>query len=88
MTRMTGPDCVVMCNLINTYIHIHTYTHTYNMRRKTQIHDRARRGRKREAEEADTVEVADEVIVGSLRRFREALVGPPQGPQKRRHLRR
>ena len=32
MTRMTGPDCVVMCNLINTYIHtwyIHTYIHTY-----------------------------------------------------------
>ena len=27
MTRMTGPDCVVMCNLINTYIH--TYMHTY-----------------------------------------------------------
>ena len=22
MTRMTGPDCVVMCNLINTYIHM------------------------------------------------------------------
>ena len=21
MSRMTGPDCVVMCNLINTYIH-------------------------------------------------------------------
>ena len=21
MTRMTGPDCVVMCNLINTCIH-------------------------------------------------------------------
>ena len=40
MTRMTGPDCVVMCNLINTYIHtymdcvvmcnlINTYIHTY-----------------------------------------------------------
>ena len=28
MTRMTGPDCVVMCNLINTYIH--TYIHTYD----------------------------------------------------------
>ena len=27
MTRMTGPDCVVMCNLINTYIH--TYIHKY-----------------------------------------------------------
>ena len=33
MTRMTEPDCAVMCNLINihTYIHtcIHTYIHTY-----------------------------------------------------------
>ena len=24
MTRMTGPDCVVMCNLINTHTHTHT----------------------------------------------------------------
>ena len=31
MTRMTGPDCVVMCNLINTYIH--TYIHTYPLSR-------------------------------------------------------
>ena len=31
MTRMTGPDCVVRCNLIHTYIHtyLHTYIHTY-----------------------------------------------------------
>ena len=29
MTRMTGPDCVVMCNLINT----HTHTHTHCRRR-------------------------------------------------------
>ena len=43
MTRMTGPDCVVMCNLINTYIMtrmtgpdcvvmcnlINTYIHAY-----------------------------------------------------------
>ena len=28
MTRMTGPDCAVMCNLINTHLHIHTQTHT------------------------------------------------------------
>ena len=27
MTRMTRPDCAVMCNLINTYTHIHTHTH-------------------------------------------------------------
>ena len=26
MTRMTGPDCVVMCNLINTYIHTYVKT--------------------------------------------------------------
>ena len=24
MTRMTGPDCVVMCNLINTHTHTQT----------------------------------------------------------------
>ena len=29
MTRMTGPDCVVMYNLINTYIH--TYIHTSSL---------------------------------------------------------
>ena len=30
MTRMAGPDCAVMCNLINihTYTHTHTHTHT------------------------------------------------------------
>ena len=27
MTRMTGPDCVVMCNFINTHTHTHTHTH-------------------------------------------------------------
>ena len=25
MTRMTGPDCVDMCNLINTHTHTHTH---------------------------------------------------------------
>ena len=29
MTRMTRPDCVVMCNLINTHIHTHTHTHIH-----------------------------------------------------------
>ena len=29
MTRMTGPDCAVMCNLINTHTHTHIYTHTH-----------------------------------------------------------
>ena len=29
MTRMTGPDCVVMCNLIITYIHTYIHKYTY-----------------------------------------------------------
>ena len=29
MTRMTGPDCAVMCNLINIHTYIRTYIHTY-----------------------------------------------------------
>ena len=32
MTRMTGPDCVVMCNLINTCIH--TYKPLNSCRRQ------------------------------------------------------
>ena len=27
MTKMTGPDCAVMCNLINTRACTHTHTH-------------------------------------------------------------
>ena len=29
MTRMTGPECPVMCNLINMHSYIHTYIHIY-----------------------------------------------------------
>ena len=46
------------------------------------------RQRKREAEEADKVEVAPGVTVASLRRFRVALTGPTQRLPKRRRLRR
>ena len=44
------------------------------------------RQRKREAEEADKVEVAPGVTVASLRHFRAALIGPTQGLPKRRRL--
>ena len=44
------------------------------------------RQRKREAEEADKVEVAPGVTVASLRRLRAALIGPTQGLPKRRRL--
>ena len=45
MTRMTRPDCAVMCNLINTHTHTHmcnlinTHTHTH-----THKPDRGRSG--------------------------------------------
>ena len=38
-----------------------------------------RQWQKREAEEADEVEVASEVTVASLRRILVALIGPTQG---------
>ena len=44
------------------------------------------RQRKREAEEADKVEVAPGLTVASLRRFRAALIGLTQGLPKRRRL--
>ena len=31
MTRMTGPDCAVMCNLINTHTHTHTHLGRINV---------------------------------------------------------
>ena len=44
------------------------------------------RQKKREAEEADKVEVAPGVTAASLRRFRAALIGSTQGLPKRRRL--
>ena len=44
------------------------------------------RQRKREAEEADKVEVAPGVTFVSLRRFRAALIRPTQELPKRRRL--
>ena len=44
------------------------------------------RQKKRDAEEADKVEVAPGVTVASLRRSRTALIGPTQGLPKRRRL--
>ena len=31
MTRMTRPDCAVICNLINAHTHTHTHTHTHKV---------------------------------------------------------
>ena len=44
------------------------------------------RQKKREAEEADKVEVTPRVTVASLKRFPTALIGPTQGLPKRRRL--
>ena len=43
---------------------------------------------KGEVEEADKIEAAPAVTVGSLRRFRAALIEPSQGLPKRHRLRR
>ena len=48
--------------------------------------DASNQRQKREAEEADKVEVVPGVTVASLRRFRTALIGPTQGLPKRRRL--
>ena len=40
MTRMTGPDCAVMCNLIHTHTHTHTHTHIGWKEKKTRRHER------------------------------------------------
>ena len=48
--------------------------------------DASNQRQKREAEEADKVEVALGVTVASLRRFRISLIGPTQGLPKRRRL--
>ena len=37
MTRMTGPDCVVMCNLINTHTHTHTWEDQREWHRMTRM---------------------------------------------------
>ena len=37
MTRMTGPDCVVMCNIINTHTHTHIHTHKHTSSSKKYV---------------------------------------------------
>ena len=44
--------------------------------------------RKGDVEEADKIELASSVTVGSLRRFRTALIGSAQGLPKRHQLHR
>ena len=45
ISRMTGPDCAVMCNLINTHTHTHTHTHKHThiiiiiIKTRTRVHD-------------------------------------------------
>ena len=43
MTRMTGPDCAVMCNLINTHTHTQTHT-TYFHSDKVQVDEGGHKG--------------------------------------------
>ena len=42
MTRMTGPDCAVMCNSINTHTHTHTSGSRKAEQRQTSTRNRTR----------------------------------------------
>ena len=47
MTRMTGPDCAVMCNLINAHTHTHTWTGTRVGSRRAEERRRSARNHTR-----------------------------------------
>ena len=72
---------------------VHQYLYTVSLysifiqyRYIVSLYASNQRQKKREAEEADKVEVAPGVTVASLRRFRTALIWPTQGLPKRRRL--
>ena len=70
MTRMTRPDCAVMCNLINIHTYIHTHIHTYM---HTYIHRRTRASK-----------LAHER--GGITKAANALISPPAAPRDSRTL--
>ena len=43
MTRMIGPDCAIVCNLINTHTHTHAYTHVMGTERERERERERRR---------------------------------------------
>ena len=69
MTRMTRPDCAVMCNLINIHTHTHTHTHTPRVQSKLSRALNAHRGKKL-LQDLQTQESA--AIKRALVRFRGA----------------
>ena len=48
MTQMTGPDCAVMCNLINIHTYIHEGGREAKKRKKAQHSCRRRAGNGRD----------------------------------------
>ena len=48
MTRMTGPDCAVMCNLINTHTHTHTERDNREIREEKRREEKRREEKRRE----------------------------------------
>ena len=65
MTRMTGPDCAVMCNLINTHTHTHTKKPQNSCRRRAgNGGDMGGKGKKCRKERVGSV-AADQDNLGS-----------------------
>ena len=48
MTRMTGPDCAVMCNLVNTHTHTHTERDNREIREEKRREEKRREEKRRE----------------------------------------
>ena len=82
MTRMTRPDCAVMCNLINTHTHTHTHTHWLVVFA----------GRSRQKAREDTPEARRVRAIklahqrGGITKAASALVSPPAVPRDSRTL--
>ena len=84
MTRMTRPDCAVMCNLINTHTHTHTHTHTANpdnleSNKEAGGGAQGTQGSSKNCTSRESVSPLSRLIRG----FRRSIVDPPLGGSMR-----
>ena len=83
MTRMTGPDCVVMCNLINTHTHTHTHTDVHVLIKELAIRRVEHRS---EIYSDESQHLAEGTGVTRLRRRFSSVLQQALSFRTRRHL--
>ena len=79
MTRMTGPDCVVMCNLINTHTHTHRWDRGRGWRRTKERKIGTGTGRGRGWRPVDEHRVGTEMGAGTETRAVAGIMGTGTG---------